>query len=270
MDTVALHRNVEDIVGQYEGLVSADAAERQRTEGELLFAGLDELMGKYEDDLGINKRDRRDETFERLNLPALTPYQISSFLEATSRYEAEINYNYITSLFLTHLIRESYNAGHNGFVLNIYKPLNQLCRKLKGKEGDPIEITINGDLGGFFAEDARDISVKAGDIGIYCAVEGRRVSIEARNVGGDCLEKAQHCTVKAESIGVYCSMVGKHNSVTAATIGQLCGQFASNSVFRVSDKASIAGLKKYVQRWEGNRIYFIAPDGKERRVYRWI
>lgn len=230
---VALHRSVEDILHGYEGLISADAAEKQRTEGEL-FSGSEKLLRHYEEILGMRTPYIYEIAPKIKPEVVLSPEQINLFLQQTIPYENDIYYPTTTGLFLTKLMQDSYDAGNNRFCLNtgaIDTKIGWLGYKLTGRKKEPIEMRIEGDTDWCLCSTAEYVNVNvSGEVGSECANSARHVSVSAQKIGYKCGRKAKHCNFKA------------------------------------ADRESIELMKQSVC-W-GNRIYFIKPNGSERRTRR--
>ena len=84
---IALHRHVEDLVGQYDGLIAADVLERQKTEGSLVFEGYKALEDRYREALETSHYTKIYEMVKANPLPAISPKFINRFLQATVGFE---------------------------------------------------------------------------------------------------------------------------------------------------------------------------------------
>ncbi|HII15426.1 MAG TPA: hypothetical protein HA362_03865 [Nanoarchaeota archaeon] len=271
MDLVGLHRNMDDIVRQYEGLVSADAAERQRTEGSLVSGEVDKVLQIYEDCLAKCPHNYiiGQGVFNGKELPVLAPEEISRVHLLTMEHETAYAYASVTGQLVTELIRKSYCAGFNDFRLTTKTgmPLGSFGYGLAGTEERPIMIEVDGDLRGDALEYAKyvflkaenikesgtlfyltgssskHVSIKAKSIGQFCGNDSRNISIEAESIGEICARNAQNAKVKAKSIGNGCGTEARDSSFEAETIGEDCGAGAKSSIFRAKEIGRIFGFK---------------------------
>lgn len=251
MESVALHRNVEDVVKQYEGLVSADAAERQRTEGNIIFNGMEHLLKTYAECIVGRKTIMDVERILRdAELPILTPEQINAFLQETIAYENGEKELREKGEVIDWLIEQSYNAGHNHFVLNTKAsciPLD-FCYITKGKKKQPLEITVEG------------------PIGRLCGIASEYIVLSATSIGEQCAWRAKNLIINASLIGKECCEEGYGIVITADAIGAKCGKMARRCIFRTHNMKTLEKMKHSVERGRKNRIYLIHADGSEEEI----
>lgn len=244
---IALHRNMEDILHGYEGLISADAAERQKTEGKILFEGFDELMRKYEEASIHERSEQCDEKYAQLGkmgLPALSPEQIDIFLQATIGYEPHNpygwdTYGWDTGLFITRLIQNSYDAGNNKFKVRTKGTglLDHFGRYLEGTKRRPIEVIIDGDVGSGCGADARYSRFAiSGNAGFGCGGEAKHsafcVSGNAESLCGEVAEKSTFSI--SGNTGNWCGRNAKGSTFSVGGNAEYgCGSDARNSTFNI-------------------------------------
>ncbi|HII15423.1 MAG TPA: hypothetical protein HA362_03850 [Nanoarchaeota archaeon] len=235
---LALHKNMETIVGQYEGLIAADIVERQATENVSLFAGMDELMQQYESMFSIKgmyklKHKIKHKIKDKVSI-ALTPEQIAIFLSATRQYETINYYSRNTGLFVTRLVQNSYKRGYNNFHidLNGLLRIDYLGYNLQGREENPICLDIKGTAGDYL-----------GKIASYAHI---RVDRAGKNWAED----------------------ARHIMLTAAELDPEYHNGPIGSILKTNNRTLLPWLR--VRGWnhtrEPNRIYFIHPDGREELI----
>ena len=80
---------------------------------------------------------------------SLTPGEIQHFLNITTPFENEIQYQNITGILTSYLIQRSHDAGHNTFTLNCHgtKPINNLCRGIIMQPGRDLRVLLLGEVG---------------------------------------------------------------------------------------------------------------------------
>ncbi len=108
----------------------------------------------------------------------LTPFELNLFLQMTLLYEKAENYSRATGYLFNYLMERSYEAGFNDFILdttNLHHPLHALGA-LKGVEDNPLQLTINGNVGTLVGCGARYAHIR-----VY------------GNAGSDFAYKAEHC-----------------------------------------------------------------------------
>jgi len=226
-------KKAEDLFG-YKGLKAPEEKKEQTVEGSMLFEGLEELLKEYEEVLEIDSWDWikiHDVIYWKREIKAiLKPEQINYVLQATAKYEEHENYVENTGYFITKLIQNSYDAGHNKFKLNtstLTKRIDYIGWKLKGRKGKPLELLVEGDVGDWFCSWAEYVSMSIkGDIGDNFGSFARYSSF---NINGN--------------------------------LGFLWGFSATRSIFKTSNRETFENLKRY--RNKENKIYFIKPDGRE-------
>ena len=135
-------KGIEDL---FKGFIPVKPEELKEIEvAEGRFQG---LMGEYERFLDMECGDLDN----RLNkiTDILTPTDINLFLQTTIRHEQHKNYDWATGHFISELIQNSYDAGHNDFTLSTtaLKRIHNLGSYLEGTKKRPLEITIKGNIG---------------------------------------------------------------------------------------------------------------------------
>lgn len=256
----ALHRNRDDVIGQYEGLISADAVEKQKAEGNL-FAGLEDVLKLYEKALwGCMSMHNNEVSFPGIEFPALEPEEINRFLLATIPYETDRVTRVIfdsaalrTGVFISGLINASYERGNRIFRLNTACLIkaDYLGHLARGRKGRHLKIEIQGNAG-----------YKSGSY-----AKGAIISVSG-NAGDWFGEHATHCKI---SIGGdaewYCCTHARNSTITIyGSAGHMSGFGAKQCVFKSPNIKSLEEIVKNVGK--GNKLYLMHPNGKEELVWK--
>ena len=84
--------------------------------------------------------------YSSLNLPIFEPPKIDLVLQSLLRIPCEKTCD--IGIYISVLIQNSYDTGHNDFVLHTQNaPLDCLCAWIRGTESEPVKITVYGDTG---------------------------------------------------------------------------------------------------------------------------
>jgi hypothetical protein len=112
------------------------------TQSENIFLALDEFKQQYE------KHDFPADITSNLTL---TPEEILAFSLIYQMPEREITEG-IEGAYISRLIQNSYNNGHNNFAIERYDGLVQdnVAERLIGSEDNPIRLTVDCDIGHLF------------------------------------------------------------------------------------------------------------------------
>ena len=190
----------------------------------------------------------------------LTPEEINQFLPLTIPHENYIPKNHFdppyprkTGYFVSTLIRNSYTAGHNDFILNVslLQPLDCLLNRMEGTSKNPVRVTIIGNVGECLAR-GRGTYLHChiqGDIGRGA---GRRLRNSALIVDGDGGEQlgdmAYNSTFQFQSSNIY------------------PGWEAKKCTFRLPRPYPEMRLNQTDRSWQ-NRAILLHPDGTEEVLF---
>ena len=194
------------------------------------------LLLKYELalELDISPREKYLREMKK-TVGVLTPEEIDLFLQTTVRYENHEKYCSSTGYFISRLIQDSYDAGHNDFTLNTkgLRGLDKLCTELKGKKKNPLKVTINGNAGNCCGEDSK-----------------RSLFYIEGNAGDDC--------GRVSKKSVFC---------VSGDVGSKCGSWSKKSTFKTPNRETLGKMYKDIDDSKyGGRVVFIKPDGTEEEV----
>jgi len=239
----------KDIFSAYEGLKAPDEKRKAKIEGSLLFEGLEDVLKQYEKILEMKIDYYACNAVERIKT-VLEPEQINTFLQATIPFETHKNYAENTGYFITKLIQNSYNAGHNRFKLGtkvLTKRIKDIGWQLKGKEGKPLELLVEGDVGNWCGTEAEYSTISiAGNAGDWCGAMAKYLSLSIEgDVGNDCCKWIEHSFV-----------------IIDGNAGHRLGYGAKGTVFKTPNRETFEELKQYVSRDKKNKIYFIHKPNK--------
>ncbi len=147
----------------------------------------------------------------------LTPEKINEFLQLTIPYEAQSDYEVVTGIFITKLVRNSYQSGFAEFHLdtNSHCGVQALAARLPGTKKRPLEIIIKGNAG-------RE-----------CGAGARHLKLRAEGDAGDLCGYMAHCSTFAiNTAGVMCgSGAFKSTFHIRGNVGENCGIGSKRSTF---------------------------------------
>lgn len=173
----------------------------------------------------------------------LTPAEINALLSAIIYCNAKKGLiEYKLSLFATELVKNSYAAGHNEFVLDfsdLGEQVHRLCKRIIAAKKRPINITIYGELG----NDCGNFSKHA-----HFNING--------NVYSPCLG------MHAE----YCSFTISGYAQGTNSAYYMLGSSGKSCSFKTPNEETLGTFISYIPRILNHKIYFIHPDGKEELV----
>ena len=200
----------------YDDLPSPD--EKKEAKDCKLISGLEVLLKKYE--IVLEQEDHKTKNHIQSIDQILKPEEINAFLQTTKVFEGNKNYQKRTGIFISKLIKNSYDAENNNFKLNTknLKEIHYLGCKLEGKEEKPIQITIEGNAGNL------------------CGVnsENSTFNIEG-NTRNNCGHGSKNSTYNIKgNAGDRCGF-GSNNSTynIKGNIGKHCGYGSNNSTFNI-------------------------------------
>ncbi|MFH1637621.1 MAG: hypothetical protein ABIB71_04330 [Candidatus Woesearchaeota archaeon] len=267
---MAPNRDIDDFLKGYSKLETPDERMDSKVEGTLLF---DRGLKEYEKLLQNEDLFKIPSPLDKLDA-ILTPQQINSFLQSTIRYEQNENYICYTGAFISRLMQNSYNARHNGFFFNTsaLKEIDNMAYKIKGTHLNPIRVKIEGNVGTFCGQNSQHVSLDiTGEVSESCGQLAKNIEVRIDgNSGPKCglnsIDSKFMITGDAEfSLGnssVNCEFILKRLAEGPS------GWEAKKSVFKTPNSYSLEVFKKSVICGLGNKIYFIKPDGKEKRIWR--
>jgi len=81
---------------------------------------LKQTILQYRDSILVKDHDAANEMFSKLEVEVLNPASIDLFLQdIIGDFPEDILHHYVALMFLTRLIRKSYDSGYNNFVLSV-------------------------------------------------------------------------------------------------------------------------------------------------------
>ncbi len=123
-----------------------------------------ELMKEYRKHLSTGFQFQDCKKFVRGEIQGwtdavLSPPKIDHFLQLTS-IDRDWGYQYKVGPFIARLIQNSYNAGHNNFILSTYDlPKIRDLGYFSGTEENPLCIQTKGDLDSYYGVDVQYASL---------------------------------------------------------------------------------------------------------------
>lgn len=217
---------------------------------------LEELIKKYEIFLNVDVYSSylvfKDFVRGKNYIPEiLPPEQINHFLQMTSAFETRPNYQKNTGLFLSHLIQNSYNAGHNNFHidLNVFPPLDLLFAYVSGTKKRRLKATIKGTAGHIVAEYCRYLDLTAENVGISFAYHAKYSRFKCKNVESDAAFSSYYCEYTIETAGNNLGIGARYTTFTIENLeGELGG--AQDSIYKTRNQGTYENLRVEIIRNE--------------------
>ena len=124
---------------------------------------VEKALAQYDNSVKLCKSSRfspeRDAFCEAYQLPVLDPVRVDLVLQCLLPIAAK-DEGY-AGLLVSDLIKASYAAGNNGFVLHTQDvPVDFLCAGIKGIRGKPVNITVYGNTGNYTGRESEWCSMR--------------------------------------------------------------------------------------------------------------
>ena len=215
-----------------------------------------------------------DCAWRELPLPEVTtvvsPGIISAFVSALSLQPLT---NYLFPFFANKLIQNSYDAGYNGFYLDLLEKSvpGDVASYLKGREHHELEITVSGHCGFWDAQGAECIKYQSDSkVGLGFAYGAKNSLFTFKACSENFGNTAEHCIFDiAEEGGYRCAKKVKHSIVIVrnihnSSLRNFYGEMAVNSTFKTPNRYTLKNFESSVA--PHNKIIFIEEDGTERII----
>lgn len=242
------------------------------------------IRTKYEPFLNMGFKEQH--TFASSVTEVFSPVDINLFLQSTSQYEGHGNYTMATGRFISLLIQNSFNSGHNNFVLDVQnlKPLDCLGSELVGYKKNQLRLTTIGDVGcdcgmlvnhvqltfpsvldrcGKYANHSQFIIGTARDA---CGVEADNSHFTINTVEDFCGLRAKRSIFKVARAESICGSYAYKSTFVIGSGSGECGEQAERCVFKTSNNDQFSRFKQYVSQGHGNKLYLMKIDGSEEEV----
>ena len=178
------------------------------------------------------------EEMSQIGIPTLSNQEIKLLWQKLC--ETENTETQLSAAFITKAIQTSYDAGYNHFLLDTgSNELECICKGLKGKKENKIEITIEGDAGKGFGDYSKHCIFNITGNASSCC---ENISDSTVNVKGNAKKFFAHASENSifnvfKSVGSHC---GKHSYNSLFNIheeaGEYCGYRAEKSIFNIKGK----------------------------------
>ena len=184
---------------------------------------------------------------------SITPEAIISFIQ---KHKGTSHYTYDFFPFGAMLIQNSYNQGHNDFVLPALNNESDLIgfsshSHLYGQEKNPIKLIINGELAKNYFTELKYAQIKfTGKADKFCAWSCSDSKIEFKDYAG--LEAATY----SKNCDVY----------FYEDVGDDCGLGSKKTRFYSPYKANLKQVSKF-NSWSNCSYYLIELDGSHTEVH---
>lgn len=183
----------------------------------------------------------------------LTPREIDLFLQASINYDENRWYGGAMGIFISVLMKKSYETGYKEFILKTRSLTSRLHNLWSEPNSPGINLTVDGPVGQYFGSFARDS---------YLLAKGN----VDESPGGN----AKNCTFEFEGevIEFFGSgIMGEYYlNTTYIFHGEVWGfvhRGNQHLTFKTSKERTLAKLIDKVGAQPGNRLYFINPDKTE-------
>jgi hypothetical protein len=191
---------------------------------EKLLHGFHEWMPSFVDVKHIKRLGGIDEV--------LSPPEINSFLQVTSKHGEHDYFDDLTGLFTSALMCNAQEQRYRNFLLNVEElPLiNHMCSYLKG----PMDLELQGSVGSHFGYQSQHITAKvAGNVGFESLVSGKYSTVEIYGDAGEDLALG----VERMKLKVYgkvengCGKEAEHSDIKVVESAGAFGNLAQDSNF---------------------------------------
>src|SRR3989344_3131912 len=167
----------------------------------------------------------------------LTPPQIDLFFQTILKESKDKLKSHETGLYLTKLIQNSYNNGHNNFTLTIgNNTLNLVCYELKAKKERPLIITFDGIVGDLCCAFSEYIITTFNKhTGDNCCYESRNVVATFNEVVRNLCGRGttNMIAIFNGKVGNNCGLLSENMSGTFnGQVGKNCGELSKNFIFK--------------------------------------
>ena len=175
--------------------------------------------------------------------------------------------NCITTVFLTRLIRESYDQGNNDFVLNTQD--TQIDGLASDFRATNLKLTIKGNTGHYYGYNSQGCNfVIEGDVNGWGGYYSRNCTYLIKGNAGNLFGLASkdcYCFIKGD-VGEWCGNASKGSIyiiegdvdrlcgrlskngtyIVKGNIGPECGDSSTNCTFKTSNKETYENMLKWV------------------------
>jgi len=177
-----------------------------------------------------------------------------------------------TGWFLSKIIQNSYNAGHNNFTLTTKESRIQfLGNELEGTIENPIQIAIQGSAGAGLGSESRNCRYNVqGNTGVHCGDRSKNCTYNIKgttgkgcgwesencqydvqgNTGNVCGYNSENCQYDVQgNTGDYCGISSEKCTYNLyGNIGDRCGWNSKKCTFRTPSKEIYKRIRKKVKK----------------------
>jgi len=209
---------LELALNPFEGKKTGRKAEREEKIELELDEKVERVLEQHRQLNSIKDYYKTEKTLKNLEYEALNPTQIDIILQRIMKKLEEEHWPIAD--FLSKIIQKSYDAGYNNFTLTTKKTqIDFLASELKGKQENPLQITIQGNTGDLCGEELYECTFN---------IQG--------NTGYELGAKSENCTYNITGntqrrCGIF-STNCKYN--IAGNTEELCGQSSENCTYNIT------------------------------------
>ena len=200
---------------------------------------VDRALKVYE---GIEDKRSTNKNYDQilqLEQIVLNPEQINILFQLiiNKSLAYRVNQN-ITGLYLSKLIQDSYNAGHNNFYLNTGDTqIERMGCELKGTLENVLKLKIDGNVGSTCGADSEKTMFNInGNVGDGCGLDTTNSTFGIKgNVGTWCGMKSIYSTFNIKgNVEARCGVYTTNSTFEIdGNVGKLCGKCSHSSTFYI-------------------------------------
>ena len=280
--------------GLVEGFSTAPPEETSKVtvESNSVFT---QLIQKLEEYIGLEKsmqhsgpaeyqeKSRRHHFYLRREVTEiLPPAAINGLLQLMTKYVSPSESETVRR-FLTHLLQQSYDAGHNDFYLDTMDvgQINKLGDVLRGNSKRALRINVDGPIGNYFLSEAYRVAAtfRTDLVPLFTAHKVRKSNITIYGAAGvHCGNQARYSSfiIKGEPgylhMGYGSGMSAWFSNFTLIGFSNSPYDFFDSKAtpfgctFRTHNEETMGNIVQHLPL--GNRAIFIHPDGREETLWK--
>jgi hypothetical protein len=274
---VQARRNKDFTLDEYE-----EGSTKERVEGVGEGTVYQELLEQYKDFLRIGHMSYSYISTNRTVVSVLDPTQMDFFVSYVLASKTDL---LGFGIFMTRVLKNSYQAGHRKFKLNLGD--NSINRLFTFYELDMpnLEITITGQTGTHFGIHAVDSTFCGENFEEFCGANSKKSTYRGNNLGYSCGEHSKGSLFvgkifegrsgdgskgsifEGERFGFLCGGGAIGSNFTGLYFGRNCGDCSKESIFKTPNLQTLQQLLGEVPQGRGNKVVLITPTGEEIERY---
>ena len=237
-------RDIHDLLRGYSPPTLEELRKSARTSTPIIEQNLKVFEPCLEADLGLGDVRAIAEKGAR----TLTPHEINLFLQSSIKYDDNRWYAGAMGVFISVLMKKSYEAGYTKFALNVDNFTSRLDNLWSERDYPGIHLMVKGNLGDYFGSFARKS---------YLYIKGDVDDYPSGN--------AENCTFVFDgNVREFYVHTHPNQYIFHGEVGKMGSVNEKWSTFKTSNNRTLQQLMSLVG--QKNEIYFIHKDGTEKLV----